>query len=134
MDGCRPERSANDISQQREGLQSHLRDLSRSPIPHLNDSSSVTFIASSLWQGTHPNEPYGCGKTKTALKLSDMYTLLPIRFVSNMTVTTSEPIPLSVVKEQKALLPRDPSFHDVQALSEIRHVDRSDGRGFAGKL
>ncbi|KAI3645671.1 hypothetical protein MP228_008599 [Amoeboaphelidium protococcarum] len=93
---------ANDVQQQRLKLPPHLRTILKSSIPRLDCSNSVAFIASNQWFGSaherladiiqqqcfHQDaqsrkmvgivQAYGCGKTKTALKLTEKFIVLPM--------------------------------------------------------
>jgi hypothetical protein len=105
-----------------------LRPLLNHAIPRLDQSVSVAFIASDsdLWFGDGYSElatavnqkcfhadtqsrriigvvqAYGCGKTKTGLRLAESFILLPIRF--NLGSVGSDTLMDHMLAEQKRLL------------------------------
>ena len=135
-------RNANSLPVQQAALPPHLQRLLKQPIPHLDASLSVAFIASSLWLGKQHTalantvsercfhadpqirriiavvQAYGSGKTKTCLRLSDSFILLPIRFNVNSVNGTN--LIDHVITAQTALrtaLPVSPSYLQVQQFS-----------------
>lgn len=136
-------RSANDYGLQEQKLALLLRPLLKHAIPRLDQSTSVAFIASDLWFGDEDSElvtavnqkcfhadtqsrriigvvqAYGCGKTKTGLRLAKSFILLPIRF--NVGSVGSGTLVGHVLKEQKRLLdalPSNPTYQQVEVFSE----------------
>lgn len=136
-------RSANDYELKKQELDELLRPLLNHAIPRLDQSASVTFIASDLWFGNEYFEletavnqkcfhadtqsrriigvvqAYGCGKTKTGLRLANSFILLPIRF--NVGSVGSATLVDDVLKEQNRLLdalPSDPTYQQVEVFSQ----------------
>ncbi|RYH05350.1 hypothetical protein EON65_44975 [archaeon] len=135
-------KKANDLSVQKEALPKYLQPILKKSIPRLDQTSSVAFIASELWFGNKHQQladrvnekcfhvdpqsrriigvvqAYGCGKTKTSLRLSDSYILLPVRF--NLSTMGQLTLTDCMVAEQKQLLRElgsSPTFEEVQLFS-----------------
>jgi len=136
-------RSANDYEAQKQQHDLTLRPLLNHAIPRLDQSASVAFIASDIWFGDEYSElttavnqkcfhadtqsrriigvvqAYGCGKTKTGLRLAESFILLPIRF--NLGSVGSDTLMDHVLAEQKRLLevlPSNPTYQQVEVFSE----------------
>jgi len=128
-------RHANDLARQRAVLPSALAPLLQHAIPRLDDSPSVTFISSDLWHGNQDSslssmvknkcfhadpqarriigivQAYGCGKTKTGLRLAHSFILLPIRF------NASTHLASNLIRAQQHLLEQlapSPAYQDLE--------------------
>ncbi|KAI3642493.1 hypothetical protein MP228_012048 [Amoeboaphelidium protococcarum] len=135
---------ANDLQQQRLKLPPHLRTILKSSIPRLDCSNSVAFIAYNQWFGSaherlaeiiqqqcfHSDaqsrkivgivQSYGCGKTKTALKLTDKFIVLPVRvlFTSSGICNDFTGVLIAAQRKLRQQMPKDPSLDDGTEFSQ----------------